>query len=199
MRILLMKEEVFDSAVSSPHFDDRRVVERAQAVVPLNAIRARQRNRKLWFLSGAFTLAMLLGAASALVTVRIKQARSAAIQAMQLTPEPTPEISVPEPETAAAMAIGSPNVDEIRPAAKHVIPKKPAALAERPRMAGTRSNDVEPSEEEQLQQIREAVLYDQWQERRMRRAARRERRNRSDRDLSHVDEIFEGPRRPQRP
>ena len=200
MRILLMKEEVFESAVSSPHFDDRRVVERAQAVVPLNAIRARQRNRKLWFLSGAFTLAMLLGAASALVTVRIKQARSAAIQAMQLTPEPTPEISVPEPETAAAMPIGSPNVDEIRPAVKHVLPKKePAAVAERPRMVGTRSNDVEPTEEEQLQQIREAVLYDQWQERRMRRAARRERRNRSDRDLSHVDEIFEGPRRPQRP
>jgi hypothetical protein len=59
---------------------------------------------------------------------------------------------------------------------------------------------VQPSEDEQLEQIREAVLYEQWQERRMRRAARRDRRNRAaERDLSHVDEIFEGPRRPERP
>jgi ribosomal protein S21 len=55
---------------------------------------------------------------------------------------------------------------------------------------------VQPSEEEQLEQIREAVLYEQWQERRARRAARRERRNRMyDRDLSNLNEIFEGSRR----
>jgi hypothetical protein len=199
-----MKEEVFDSAISSPHFDDRRVIQSAQPVVPLNEIRARQRNRKLWFLSGAFTLAMLLGAASALVTVRIKQMRFAAIQAMQITAEPAPETTAPEAETVAAAPVESPTdmpVTEVAPPVKRVVtPKKQdPALAERPRMVGIRSNEVEPSEEEQLQQIREAVLYDQWQERRMRRAARRERRNRIDRDLSHVDEIFEGPRRPERP
>ena len=58
---------------------------------------------------------------------------------------------------------------------------------------------VQPNEDEQLRQIREAVLYEQWQERRARRVARRERRNRGDRDLSRVDEIFEGTRRSQRP
>jgi len=54
------------------------------------------------------------------------------------------------------------------------------------------------NENEELQRIREAVLYDSWEERRARRAARRERRNRvdhHDRDLSNLDEIFEGQRR----
>jgi hypothetical protein len=51
------------------------------------------------------------------------------------------------------------------------------------------------SEEEDLEQIREAVLYDQWQERRARRATRRERRRAeryNHRNLSNLDEIFEG-------
>jgi hypothetical protein len=55
------------------------------------------------------------------------------------------------------------------------------------------------SEEEDLQQIRDAVLYDRWQERRARRVLRRERlRNEryNHRDLSDLNEIFEGRRRP---
>jgi hypothetical protein len=55
------------------------------------------------------------------------------------------------------------------------------------------------SEEDQLQQIRSAVLYDQWEERRARRALRRERRRAeryNHRDLSNLNEIFEGRRRP---
>jgi hypothetical protein len=55
------------------------------------------------------------------------------------------------------------------------------------------------SEHEQLDQIRDAVLYDEWQERRARRAMRRERRRAehyNHRDLSNLDEIFEGRRRP---
>jgi len=55
------------------------------------------------------------------------------------------------------------------------------------------------SENERLDQIRDAVLYDEWQERRARRATRRERRRAeryNHRDLSDLDEIFEGRRRP---
>jgi hypothetical protein len=69
---------------------------------------------------------------------------------------------------------------------------------------------VEPplrDEEDELRRIRDAVLVDEWQERRQRRADRRaerraERRERrradrdSERDLSNLDEIFEGRRRP---
>jgi hypothetical protein len=56
----------------------------------------------------------------------------------------------------------------------------------------------QPSEEESLQQIRDAVLYDQWQERRARRVRRERRRAEryNHRDLSDLNEIFEGRRRP---
>jgi hypothetical protein len=52
-------------------------------------------------------------------------------------------------------------------------------------------------EEDELRRIRDAVLVEQWQERRARRIERRERRRAQhrDRDLSNIDEIFEGPRR----
>jgi hypothetical protein len=58
-------------------------------------------------------------------------------------------------------------------------------------------DDPNISEEERLQQIRDAVLYDEWQERRARRVMRRERRldRYNHRDLSNLDEIFEGRRR----
>jgi type IV secretory pathway VirB10-like protein len=187
--------------MKEPNFDDRRVLQRAQQVVPLDKIRA-QRTRKLWFLSGAFVIAMMLGAASALLAVHIKQ-RS---QITQINTDLPPETSEP-PETVAAVPVESPTDvppvtdEEVAPPVKRTTPKKqpPPVIAQRPRTVGERSNEVEPSEEEQLEQIREAVLYDQWQERRLRRAARRDRRNRGDRDLSHVDETFEGPRRRERP
>ena len=212
-----MKEQVFEYPVevrtydASPHFDDRRVVQTAQRVVPLKEIRTKLRLRRLWFLSGAFAIAMMLGAASALVAVRVKRIAAANSDIPQIA----------EPETAATAAAQLPIVEEppivdsgeqiadsatvetlpvhpARPAAR-----RPEPLASRPRIVNSHrdSRAVEPSEDEQLEQIREAVLYEQWQERRARRAARRERRNRAyDRDLSRVDEIFEGPRRrPERP
>jgi hypothetical protein len=184
-----------------PQFDDRRVLQRAQQVVPLAKIRAQHRNRTLWFLSGAFVVAMMLGVASALFAVHIKQ-RS---QITQINAESAPEMSVPAPVVAAPVEsptdVPVAEAEEVEPAVKHEItPKKQQTrIADRSRMVQSRANEVQPTEEEQLEQIREAVLYDQWQERRMRRAARRERRNRGDRDLSHVDEIFEGPRRRDRP
>jgi hypothetical protein len=54
------------------------------------------------------------------------------------------------------------------------------------------------NEDDSLHQIRDAVLFDEWQERRARRVLRRERRRaeRNHRDLSNLDEIFEGRRRP---
>jgi hypothetical protein len=189
--------------MKEPQFNDLHVLQRAQRVVPLDTIRARRRNRTLWFLSGAFALAMMLGAASALVTVRIKQRR----QLTQINTEiPAPETTAPETVAAApvesAAEVPAATEEVAPPPVKHVVtPKKqiPMVAADRPRVVGSRSDEVQPSATEQLQQIREAVLYDQWQERRMRRVMRRERRNRGDRDLSHVDEIFEGTRRRDRP
>lgn len=220
-----MREELFENPVElrtsmpSPHFDDRRVAQRAQPVVPLAEIRTKVKLRRLRFLSGAFAIAMMLGAASALVAVRVK--RIAASREI-------PQISEPQPETTATAAAQLPPVEEpaIVDSGEQIVdsggqiadsttgeveetpvhrpaPKRQEPLAQRPRIVNSHRdrNAVQPSEEEQLEQIREAVLYEQWQERRARRAARRDRRNRLyDRDLSNLNEIFEGSRRrPERP
>jgi hypothetical protein len=210
-----MKEELFENpvelrtAVSRPHFEDRRVVQRAQRVVPLNEIRTKLRLRRLWFLSGAFAIAMMLGAASALVAVRVKRIAAANTEIPQVA---EPEVTATEtaqtpievdPITDSAVAEEAPVEHPARPTI--TTPKRHDQLADRPRMVDPDRDalnsraGVQPDEDEQLRQIREAVLYEQWQERRARRVARRERRNRGDRDLSRVDEIFEGTRRSQRP
>ena len=192
-----MKENVLENpvkirtAVSSPHFDDRRVMLRAQRVVPLAEIRTRLRLRKLLYLGGAFAIAIVLGAASALVAVHFKRSSSATnTPTVVETTDPEP---ITEPMEAAVIPVAP--------------PKKQTTIVERPKIAAKQNiplepvrRGVEPSETEQLEQIRESVLYDQWQERRQRRVTRREqRRNRSDRDLSRIDELFEGPRRSERP
>lgn len=218
-----MKEDVFEnpvevrSAVSPPHFDDQRVVQRAQRVVPLDEIRTKVRLRRFWILGGAFVVALMLGAASALVTVRIQRAGTTAPSQIELTTNTQPEANTSEPETVTTepqMEQAS-LVEEEDTAAETEI-KPPVISVKKETPPVQRSRDVEreleplergrrgraPSEEEQLEQIRESVLYDRWQERRARRAERRERRrNRGgDRDLTHVDELFEGPRRrPERP
>jgi hypothetical protein len=207
-----MKAELFENPVEirsaaapSPHFSDRRTVQRAQRVVPLNEIRTKLRNRRLWFLSGAFAIAMMLGAASALVAVRVKRIAANTEMPQVAEPEITATAAAQTPidiDPDSAVAEEAPVEQPATPTV--TTPKRHEPLAQRPRVVDpdrARLNDragVQPSEDEQLQQIREAVLYEQWQERRARRVARRERRNRGDRDLSRVDEIFEG-RRPQRP
>ena len=220
-----MKENVFEnpvevrSTVASPHFEDQRVVQRAQRVVPLDEIRTKVRLRRIWYLGGAFAIAIILGAATALVAVRIQRAGETAPAQIQLTTNTQPEeANTSETETAAT----TPSDPQMEPASlveeedkpsdtedkPETTPKKQTPPAQRPRVAERefeplepRRRGVEPSEEEQLEQIRESMLYERWQERRARRAARREqRRNRGgDRDLSNVDELFEGPRRPERP
>jgi hypothetical protein len=205
-----MKEELFENpvalrtVVSPPRFEDRRVVQRAQRVVPLDEIRTKLRNRRLWFLSGAFAIAMMLGAVSALVAVRVKR-----IAANTEIPQVTePEITATaQPPVQIDPTVDSTAAEVATVTAKPTVttPKRHEAPADRPRMiepdrdALDNRAGVQPNEDEQLRQIREAVLYEQWQERRARRVARRERRNRGDRDLSRVDEIFEGTRRSQRP
>ena len=58
--------------VEQPHFDDERTLLRARPVVPLEKIEAKVKHRRRWFLGSAFAVAMLLGAASALVSAYFK-------------------------------------------------------------------------------------------------------------------------------
>lgn len=186
--------------MGEPHFDDEQTLLSARRVVPLAKlakIDAKVRHRRHWLLGGAFALAMMLGAASALVASYLKL-RNVPISAAEIT----------EIETPAVVASELPPVENT----SEVVNTEESAVPEAPKKAPVRHRTIssptvelvrprvvrEGDEEDELQRIREAVLFDEWQERRARRAARRERRNRvdhHDRDLSNLDEIFEGSRR----
>ena len=79
---------------AEPHFDDERTLMSARPVVPLEKIEAKARHRRQWFLGGAFAIAMMLGAASALVASYMK---------LRNVPQTATELSV-EPDAAPAPA-----------------------------------------------------------------------------------------------
>jgi len=176
-----------------PNFDDERTLLSARKVVPLNRIDAKVRRRRRWFLGGAFAVAMILGAASALVAARlalrnvpVATATPNEVLEEDVAPAPLAAVqNVPSPTPADSPAAEKEPVTKRRAVVKHA--QQPVTLPDEPRI----------TEEERLQQIRDAVLYDQWQEQRARRVMRRERRldRYNHRDLSNLDEIFEGRRK----
>ena len=187
-----------------PHFDDERTVLSARRVVPLEKINAKSRHRRQWFLGGAFAVAMMLGAASALVASYLKMRNVQNVPA-EVTQVDVPEASVavvenPPAETPLA------TVEETAELIPEESEPKKAPVKRKTVMAAVKPDDYEPShsrrmsEEDALHQIRDTVLFDEWQERRARRVLRRERRRaeryNNHRDLSNLDEIFEGRRRP---
>jgi len=101
-------------------------------------------------------------------------------------------------ETQAAETTEEPDVTPIEEPKQEPIVKRRSAL-KRPVEIAQPRNQPKLSEDEELQRIRQAVLVDQWQERRARRVTGRERRNQADhhdRNLSNLDEIFEGRKTP---
>lgn len=188
-----------------PNFEDERTLLTARRVVPLEKIDAKERHRRHWLLGGAFALAMILGAASALLASYLKLRNAATVQT-EITEVETPAVPV--------AVIAEPVLTElpVTPVTETTIPEE-SAISVTPKRTTTvnrraaenrDTNLVRPrtvqdgDDEDELERIREAVLIDAWEERRARRAARRERRNRvdhHDRDLSNLDEIFEGRRR----
>ncbi len=210
-----MKEQIFNRLVNvstsaaQPHFDDERTLLSARPVVPLEKIDAKERHRRHWLLGGAFALAMMLGAASALLASYLKL-RNVPVVASEISEIETPAA----PVAAAVEPVESelPVTTEHTAGAEHIeeesdiitVTPKRAPVVSRPAIVPRSTELMRPrtvrglDEEDELERIRESILIDEWQERRARRAARRERRNRMnhpDRDLSNLDEIFEGPRR----
>ena len=200
-----------DSA-SEPHFDDERTVLSARPVVPLEKINAKSRHRKQWFLGGAFAIAMMLGAASALLASYLKmrnvQNLAAPAEVAAQVDESESPVAVsdnPSAETPPVAAVEeTASAAELTPEAS--APKKAPvkkrtvviAAAKPDDNMSDQSDSRRMNEDDSLHQIRDAVLFDEWQERRARRVLRRERRRaeRNHRDLSNLDEIFEGRRRP---
>ena len=191
--------------VEQPHFDDEVTALTARPVVPLEQIEAKVKHRRRWFLGGAFAIAMLLGAASALVSAyfKLRNIPDPQLQttAASVSEQPVSEQSASEQEPAAAeepVASMLPVSEEVEEQPTPTpAPKRPATVRA---VEHTNHPVIQPrgDEEDELRRIRDSVLVDQWEERRQRRVERRERRRaqRSRRDLSNIDEIFEGPHRP---
>jgi hypothetical protein len=191
---------------AEPHFDDERTLLSAKPVVPLEKINAKARHRRQWLLGGAFAIAMMLGAASALLVSYLKlrnvpqtettelvqlDVAAAPVAVAESVPSETPVVESESSETSEEIASPVEAPKEPVAARRTVAPRHNTERVEQP-------DTPHMSEEEDLERIREAVLYDQWQERRARRATRRERRRAeryNHRDLSNLDEIFEGRRR----
>ena len=195
--------------MKEPKFDDEITLLTARPVVPLAKIDAKERSLRHWVLGGAFALAMMLGAASALLASYLK---------LRTVSNPTPEVTAAteisdiETPTVPVAVVGEPVETEL-PATPLTDASLEAPPSETPKRAPvvrrqapvSRDTDLvrprtvrEMDDEDELERIRQAVLIDAWEERRARRAARRERRNRvdhHDRDLSNLDEIFQGRRR----
>src|SRR5215217_6949045 len=97
-----MKEEAYNTPITpnpsmpSPHFDDERTVLSARPVVPLEKIETKVRHRRQWLLGGAFAIAMLLGAASALLGAYWK---------LRSAPEAATEVSEPVDPAPAPVAL----------------------------------------------------------------------------------------------
>lgn len=173
--------------VEQPHFDDELTVLTAQPVVPLQQIDAKLKHRRRWFLGGAFAIAMLLGVASAVVSAYFR-----------LRNMPDPEIQ----SSSVSLSVPQPTVESEPPVSEEVV-EQPVVKAIKPPVRTTPrvyrpTTDPRMNEDEALRRIRDSVLIDEWQERRMRRVERRERRRAQhhDRDLSNINEIFEGTRHP---
>ncbi len=184
---------------AEPHFNDERTILTARRVVPLEKIEAKTRHRRQLFLGVAFAFAMMLGAGSALIASYLKLGN---------VPQATSAVAVEPDEVPAPVAVveSSPSPtpipeEQVAETTPPVPPKKEPkrrAVPEQPILEPVDDRDTrQANEAEQLQQIRDAVLYDQWQERRARRVERQRRRAEryNHRDLSNLDEIFEGRRR----
>ncbi|HJU93868.1 MAG TPA: hypothetical protein VJ656_13100 [Pyrinomonadaceae bacterium] len=207
-----MKEHVlnrsFDASLpgTQPHFDDERTVQSARRVVPLEKFEAKERHRRYWLLGGAFALAMMLGAASALLAsyLKLRNVPTVASEISEIETPAPPVAAVAEPvEGELPISEHTTDAGHIDEALEPVVTPKRAPVR-RPVTIPSNTDLIRPrivregDEADELERIREAVLIEEWQERRARRVARRERRNRvdhHDRDLSNLDEIFEGPRR----
>ena len=195
--------------MKEPNFDDEQTLLTARPVVPLAKIDAKERSLRHWVLGAAFALAMMLGAASALLASYLKlrnvpnptlETNAATeisdvdtpIVPMAVAGEPVESDLSVTPETDALLETPTPDTPKRAPVVRRQAPVTRNTELIRPRTVR------EIDDDDELQRIREAVLVDAWEERRARRAARRERRNRvdhHDRDLSNLDEIFQGRRR----
>src|ERR1044072_5355956 len=155
---------------------------------------------------------MMLGAASALLAsyLKLRNVQNAPVAVTQVDVPETPVVVTEDPPAEPPVAAVEETSEQVNDTEESIpvesTPKK-APVKRRTAVAAAKPDDYmsDPSdtrrmsEQDALHQIRDTVLYDEWQDRRARRVLRRERRRAeryNHRDLSNLDEIFEGRKRP---
>src|ERR1044072_7323687 len=104
--------------VEQPRLDDEQTLLSARPVVPLEAIEAKVKHRRRWFLGGAFAIAMFLGAASALVSAyfQLRHQPEAEIQpaAVLSVPDPVAEPTLEPPLASVEQSVGKTDAQPVR-------------------------------------------------------------------------------------
>lgn len=205
--------EIPRASIGEPHFEEDWTVQEARPVIPLEEIKAARHRKFAFRLVGAFAIAVILGAITALVSIRLKQTPSVPTEEAVAIADDKPAVPTPnktsEAETEVAELDDQPAAEEEKPAAEEERPaaeeEKPVVLSERksaaPPVKPVRQikTKPEPAAEVDLDNTPEPrpILVDQWEERRARRVMRRERQERRaqrNRDLIRIEELFEGKR-----
>ena len=170
---------------NEPNFDDELTILQARPVVPLKQFDERLQRKRRWFLFGMLALAMLLGAASGLISAYFKlhevseeQVLQSGVPTLSVAEEAVPSTISEESNTANGagnLLTGFASLEEQQ--RKLFTPKRPAM---RPRRAAINTNHAVSlpslSEEEELHRIREALLTEDLKRRRVRPAERGEQR-----------------------
>ena len=179
---MIQEPQICDEQGSEPHFDDERTISSARPVIPLGQIQAKSKYKRIFFLLAAFTLAVLLGMASGLISAYF-HLRAAA--ELRLAQEDGPSSAEPEATVPIAAEESLNGIDNVLSVAspvevatkRVVIPtRRPVISVKRVPRSENHALASQPlSEAEELRRIRDAILTDGWQEKRMRRTMRRER------------------------
>ena len=197
---------------AEPHFDEEWTLISARQVVPLEKLKDTSKRRGKLKLIGAFVGAIVLGAAVALLSIRLEsKPMMNGVDAELATEETQPVVEQPQQsdkpldETSAVALNPDETAPVVNPKPRETVTEKPKILPERRKVDEVRpapevaqSDPIGASSESQDTEAR-AQLVDEWQERRARRVRPRERSDRMGRHrrgLTRIDEIFEGRPRP---
>jgi len=180
----------------APHFNDERTIQTARPVVRLSVF-SRIFTRRWLALAGAFVLAALFGAGTALAIIQLRQPVPTnlleASEREESDEQPIADASTSENESLPAES--SPAVSDLESDTGSVIARRPTRPTRRAAVPETsqstpkatvsiKTNDSQP----------QPRLVDEWQEQRQRRVRPERPNDHHKRDLFRIREIFEGLR-----
>lgn len=176
-----------------PNFDDELTILRARPVVRLEHIGQMPKHKSNWFLLGSFALAMVLGAASGLISAYFKLREVSEARVIQfgvstsdslsstVYDEPLPPTGFEEPLTKTSLASLLSRRFPLKVQQPRLVTPKRVVTGPRPITRNTKHPlPLQLSEDEELRRIRQALLIDDSQKRRVRRTERREQRRLSE-------------------